>query len=132
MKSFRNAPLVKGVSNRIYYYLHHKVLDSKLSADGAIVLLAVDSQNPDSILGWIWADVVDTALVIHYIYVKHAFRRRGVAKMLVQLVKDAEKPPAIMYTHRTNVVPKILKKEGLEWIYNPYLLFTTLPQGWEQ
>jgi hypothetical protein len=53
-------------------------------------------ENPDVTLGYI---VYERGFIIHYIYVKLAFRRFGIAK---ELFLKAEIPNNFKFTHRTN------------------------------
>jgi len=128
LKSFRDGYWARGIPNNIYYYNQHKILEQLLPK--GIVLVACNEQDPDQILGYVCAEVVDTALVIHYMYVKHPFRKFGIATKLVMLLEQSEKPPAIMYTHKTAAAKAIILAKELKWIYNPYLVFDKLPEGW--
>lgn len=125
LRSFRDAPFVRGVPNNIFYYQHHKVLEHLIPR--SIVVVACSEDDPDLIVGWVCAELVDTALVVHYVYVKHDYRRMGVAKALLTFLVDAEKPPAVMYTHKTKAAIAAAP-EG--WMYNPYLIFR-LARDWE-
>lgn len=120
--------MVRGVPDRIYYYQHHKVLEEVIPR--SIVLVACADDNPDQILGWICAETVNgPALVIHYVYVKYAMRKWGIAKQLVQLLQASEQPVAVFHTHRTKAGKSIVLDKKLGWIYNPYLLFQDLPES---
>jgi len=60
---------------------------------------AVHSDVPGEVLGWCCTD----GRTVHYVYVKHAARRHGVASELVL----ACAPDARRYSHRTYVVRDI-------------------------
>ena len=124
LKSFRDGYMVRGIPNNTYYYNHHKILEALLPR--GIVLVACNEEDPNQILGWCCAEVVDTALVIHYIYVKHPFRKFHIATKMVNLLLESEKPPAVIYTHKTVAAKNIIKDKELEWLYNPYLVFQVL------
>lgn len=126
LRSYRDGYLVRAIPNTVYYYQHHKILEHLLPR--SIVLVACNEQDPDQILGWICAEVIDTALVVHYVYTKQPFRKFGIAKRLVDLLQETEQPPAVMVTHNTQMARPIIKAK--KWIYNPYLLFSTLPADW--
>ncbi len=126
LKSYRGADAVKDVPSRTYYYYQHRVLEELLPR--SVTLVACLEDDPNTIVGYLTYEVVDTALVVHWLYLKHTFRRMGIAKELLKLAADAEKPPAIFYTHYTRAclwAPK-------EFSYNPYLVWVRLPAGWEQ
>lgn len=128
LKSFRDGYFARGIPNTTYYYHHHRILEQLLPR--GITLVVCNEEDPDQILGWCNAEVVDTALVLHYVYIKHPFRKFGLAKRVVELLLETEKPPAVIYTHKTPTASKIMKDRDFNWIYNPYLLFNTLPDDW--
>lgn len=130
LESFRNAPMVRGVPNSIYYHYHHKILEEVLPR--SVVLMACNAEDTDQLVGFICAEVFEKSLVVHYVYVKQAFRRLEVAKRMLQTLIDSEKPELIQYTAKTPSIfefERKLKDQGM--VYNPYLLYTTLPAGWE-
>ncbi len=133
LKSYRDSEAVRGVPNGTFYRLHHKVLETIIPR--SIVAVAVAQDDPDQIIGWVCAERNDSYLTIHYVYVKYMFRRHGVAKKLIQLLKDSEGVEALVCTHRTYMVgkkekdaPSILERHGI--VYNPYILFMSLPERW--
>jgi len=126
LKSNRYGYMVQSVPNTAYYYQHHKILEQVIPR--SVVLVACNHEDPDQILGWMCAEVVDTAMVLHYVYVKKSFRKFGLATRLVETMRKVEDPPAIMTTHSNREVRDIL--EDKEIMYNPYLLFANLPEGW--
>lgn len=130
LKSFRDGLFSRGIPNNIYYYNHHKILEELIPR--STVLVSCNGEDSDQILGWCCYEVVDTAVVLHYLYVKHPFRGFRVAESLVGSILSKEQPPAVMYTHSTRAASKIIKTKNLDWIYNPYLGFQSLPKGWEQ
>jgi hypothetical protein len=114
--------------NDLYYFDQHRVIETLLPR--CICLVACNEDDSDQILGWVAAEVIDTALVIHYTYCKHPFRRLGIAKRLVGLLQTTEKPPAVFYTHRTPNSHKLrLVERGV--IYRPLLVYMSLPEGWQ-
>lgn len=126
LRSLRNAPQVQGIPNNTYYYQHHKLLEQLIPR--SVVLVICNENDEDQILGWCCAEVVDTALVVHYVYIKHPFRKLGLATRLVKLLEESEQPPAIMHTHMTEIGRRIVKEK--DWVFNPYLAWTKLPEDW--
>ena len=126
LKSNRYGYFAQSVPNTVYYHKHHKILEEIIPE--SVVRVACNHEDPDQILGWMCADVVDTAMVIHYVYVKKSFRKFGLATRLVKTMADVEKPPAFICTHSNRDVRDIIEKK--EIIYNPYLLCDSLPEGW--
>ena len=139
LKSYRNAPAVAGVPDRVYFYFHHKILE-ELLPDGEVWVLC-NADNHDQILGWICATPTTETLVLHYIYVKHVFRGMGFAKRLFEHVRDRYPDMAVTFTHKSPAFwkkpkegrkPLHAKTRELGWVYHPYLLMMTLPEGWEK
>lgn len=64
---------------------------------------------PDEIVGWVCRDIRKP--IAHYVYVKHAFRRIGIASVLIHGTR--------YHTHRTRAGDLLVKATSL---YNPYLL----------
>jgi len=126
LKSNRYGYLPQSIPNTVYYHQHHKILEEVIPR--SVVLVACNHEDPDQILGWMCAEVVDTAMVIHYVYIKKTFRKFGLAKRLVETMAEVEKPPAFMCTHSNREVRDIVERHKI--IYNPYLLFDKLPEGW--
>jgi GNAT superfamily N-acetyltransferase len=75
------------------------------------VLIAAQREEPDIIVGY----VVFQRDVLHYIYVKEAFRGFGIAS---KLIAEANFPWRVRYTHLTDRGRKICEKLG--FIYSPY------------
>lgn len=112
LRSYRHASqFAKKISNEVYYRWHHKVIE-RILARGAQVYIAHPIGEPEVILGYICLESQDK-LVVHYIYVKKAFRKMGVAKMLYT--------PEIgdVFTHWTADMDWATKKWP-ELTYDPY------------
>lgn len=67
---------------------------------------------PEEIVGWVCRDVVSP--VVHYVYVKHAFRRVGIASALIAGAKN--------HTHETKAGTRPFARVGS--LFNPYFLTT--------
>ncbi len=72
-------------------------------------LLAVLIDDPDVIVGYSVAST-DT---LHFVYVKKAWRKMGVAKLLVETGSIEN------VTHLTKIAKKLLSKYG--WKFNPFI-----------
>lgn len=127
LKSYRDSAAVKGVPNTIYYASHHRVLEHLIPR--STVLVAANPDATEQILGWICAELVNGAFVLHFLYVKNVFRRFGLAQKLVASLEEVEKPVAHFFTHRTRSMTRW--EQGRRWIYNPYYVWKTLPEGWD-
>jgi GNAT superfamily N-acetyltransferase len=90
-----------------WYYPRQRRLISGLLDGGATVVCAAFSGDPDEILGWACYDLRETLPIVHYVYVKHAFRGLGIAKQLLGELLQRQ----CVFTHRTRWV-----KPPKQWI----------------
>jgi GNAT superfamily N-acetyltransferase len=101
----------KNIPRDVFFGEHHKLLDS-IFARGPEVRLAVLPDEPDVVLGW----SVHEGGIVHFVYVKPAFRKHGVAAALLEGV---QRP--FVYTHWTHALRELHGKLA-GCVYNPYLL----------
>jgi len=132
LKSFREYGYFNiSIGNRTYFMKHHMLLEELIPR--SIMIMAVNEENPDQILGWVCAEVVNTALVIHYLYIKGPFRGFGIARALYEKLVAVEEPPMIISTHLTRQGRSIAKEKKIKgFVYDPYLMFQTLPSDWSK
>ena len=101
----------KLIPKNIFMVGYHKVLEALLSSPATSVQVACLKDDPEVILGY--AVLGDTTR-IHFVFIKKAWRKIGIAKSLV--------PPTIkVATHFTDVGLSYLSKHP-EIIYNPFAL----------
>lgn len=81
--SYRDAALgAWGDIPKATYYKRVRARIDALIRRGAEIKLAVDPDDPNIILGWMCAE----APVLHYVYVKEAYRGQGIAMTLLAAV----------------------------------------------
>lgn len=118
LKSFRETGfLCNPVSNTIYFDSHHKLIQKILKR--ATVFIACDERYPDQIFGYIVAEKIDGVFVLHYVYVKHNFRKSGIAKTLLNAF-DHDATIGSCCTHLTRVAERLILKYNV--IYHPYVI----------
>lgn len=148
LKSFRDGYFNATVGNRVYFDQHHRVLEKLLPR--ASVLIACNEEKPDQIYGWLCFEVLDRHLVLHYVYVKDPFRQMGLAQQMFDFVMKSQDLDLIqnrvLTTHQTRKSKDFIAGERrrgddynsrhperpIEWLYNPYSLFYTMPTNWER
>lgn len=118
LKSFRGSVTAKSISNPVYFDFHHKTIEKILQKSN--VLIACDAADPTQVFGYVVAQNIEGVKVLHYAYVKFAFRGMGLCKLLLQ---DAgiDKQSGGFYTHETHSTAKLLSNS--KFVYNPYLAF---------
>jgi GNAT superfamily N-acetyltransferase len=99
IKSFRPSPWA-GVfrNNRFTEETKGTILD--LLERGAIIEVACSKNDPTNILGWACGERLrDGSVVCHYVYVKQAVRRMGLASELLEHIRGSQ--DRCYYTFRT-------------------------------
>lgn len=119
LKCFRESGLmIRSVPNTIYFANHHKILQ-KL-AQRAKIYVADNPKDPSQLYGYICGEYIDGIFVIHFIYVKHRFRRLGIGKTLLNAFNHDLKTAACC-SHLTSMGEKLLFKYT-NIIYHPYTI----------
>lgn len=118
LKSFRETGfMANGISNTVYYDGHHKIIQKILQRSE--IWVACDERYPDQIFGYAVAERIDGIFVLHYVYVKHNFRKTGIAKVLLSMFKH-DRDQASCCTHLTRLTDRFLMKYNM--FYNPYIV----------
>ena len=133
LRSYQHSWSVKRIEPSLYYRHQQEITEDLLTR--STVLVGCDAESPDVIWGWVCAEVIGDALVIHYCYTKEVFRGRKVASALIKMILDAEKaqgwsPNALVWTHDTKSADHFiagLRGNGtidpsLPAMFNPYVL----------
>lgn len=98
------------LSDRAYSRGQRNLVEALLAR--CAVLVAAFDEDPDTILGW----SCTSTCVVHYVWVRHEFRRRGIASQLLAPYLHER----AFYTHppTSGDVPV-----PPTWYYNPYAAF---------
>jgi len=127
LRSYKHgAAFPRHIPDETFFEAHHNVVEALL--DRSTVLVAHPPDDPEVILGW---SVVETLLpeadepspiVVHYVYVKPAFRRAGVARrLLAQVGRAAADGAAVWYSHETYLLrADQLAAHVARWRFDPY------------
>lgn len=106
LRSFKGSR-DKHVSPEVYFEGQHELIGNLLDSANTTALVATPAYDAGIILGW----CVKTNDTLHYVYVKEAFRRMGIAKLLVGSFTQ--------HSHLTPYGAKALA--DYTSTYNPYL-----------
>lgn len=120
LKSVRNeSPVYVNVPDRVFYVAHHAVIERLLPS--STVALACLRDDPSVLIGFAVAATKRDG--IHFIYVKSAFRRMGIAKALIEnLSLNIDK---CFCTHWTNFLSQTQRAKWPGLVYDPYFLRLT-------
>jgi len=119
LRSYRfGSRFAKGINNTTFFREHTKIIKYILDKKTTRCLIACLSDDPKVILGYCVFEVGESP-VIHYVYVKEAFRKMGIATRLAESTNlDWCK---ITYSHQTYFLTHMEQKIS-EMTYNPYRL----------
>jgi GNAT superfamily N-acetyltransferase len=100
----RSMPPARDVSRDVHFRGQHALIEAILARPGALLRVACVPDDPEVILGWACVehaphDASGHPSLVHFAYVKDAFRRRGIARALL-----ADVAPRCRYTHRPHSV----------------------------
>lgn len=117
LHSYRDS--VRDVSSVIYWRGQHEVVSRLLRT--ASLTVAYCPEVPTEVLGWVLHEKRGPVTVLHYVYVKHAVRRMGIATRLLASIGTER----CHYTHRTARGMRFAKRLGAH--FNPYLAVGASP-----
>lgn len=116
---YRNgSPHTQHISDQVFFDNHSYLVSKVMKIPGNVIKMAALSDDPDVVFGFAWGNVQPETL--HYVYVKRAFRRMGIAACLVRAIFD-EDVDEIFYTHHTRDMGFIAHRTD-RFVFNPYLL----------
>lgn len=118
LKSYRSSNSVKNISNPVYFEFQHKVIEKLLTRSQVYMLCASD--DPSQVYGYLVCEEIEQVPVLHYCYVKYAFRGMKLCSMLMKHAK-LDKQRGGFYTYETHAITKLLGKSA--FVYNPYLAY---------
>jgi hypothetical protein len=140
MHAYARGNAVNGMDPKIYRTMYHKVIDELLETSTTVVLTHPDPEDPtnkakDQLVGWGCFQDARPAGVVHFIYVKRAFRNMGFAREMLKFVFGGEIPKLIFVTHFTGFTKFVMRHAAeaypdVQVIYNPFIAFDRLPAGW--
>lgn len=115
MKTFRTASAAKRVDTSLYFEGQRRRIYRLLARCDARVI--VDPEEPTSILGYVVSELRDGELVVHWAYVRPAFRKFGLLRLLIA---TAPRHVALTYTHQTDHGRQVGRR--LKAAFNPYAI----------
>jgi GNAT superfamily N-acetyltransferase len=110
LKSYRQSEAVKGLSDDIYFDGQRSVINRILLRSACLV--AVDPDDASHLYGFICFEEHYPNPVLHYVYVKQAYRKLGVASLLMGEMFNLP----IIYSHEGTFKSKLAPGS----YFNPY------------
>lgn len=115
----------EGLDKELFFANHKKQVEKILSSCYGIC--AVSPGDHDLIYAYILFDLPRDTLeakpIMHYVYVKTAFRKMGFATWLIDSMMRScgSGPMPITITHRTKAFQRFVEPKG-DFVFNPYIL----------
>lgn len=104
------------------YFANHKKVVAQLLKDSGIVI-AANPESTDQIFGYgVYQPSTGGVTVLHYIYVKHPYRKLGIGRDVVQMIRRL--------SNHDDALPMVASHIGSSWdairekwnlVYNPYV-----------
>lgn len=82
LANWQDSPTVRRVDRDTFYVEERRVFERLLNE--ATVLVATSRNDLDYVLGFLLGEASDVGPVLHWCYVRHAVRRLGIARALVE------------------------------------------------
>lgn len=131
LRSYRNAPGMSAIPNEVYFYWHHRILESLWADPTCVFVVACSPDDPNKIYGWLCGQRAESLagdqVIVHYVYVAKLYRRMGLASRLLATFDtrpDAATAPLVV-TARTDAGRELLKDRLT--VFNPYLVWARAP-----
>ena len=122
LKSLRHDGQHRYITNELFFTFQQQQIKGWLQDGRCGTVVACDPQMPSVVYGWALGSQVEGVPLVHYVYVKHVWRRRKIATLLLEALVGGEDPPLVLYTHSTVRGRMMPRKDS--WVYHPYLLST--------
>ena len=120
LRSYRQQPAARNMSNDTFFYHHKQIIEKILSKPNTVVTIICSHEDPDHIYGYSVVEKYNGAAIIHYVYVKHSYRKLGLAKdVLTQSIPNLGSTLTFV-THESRNHSKLKDKFNIE--FNPYLI----------
>ena len=117
LKSYRNSDFAKAQCNAVYFENHKQIIHSIL--ERSLMVVVCNPEDDSHMFGYIiYEKLAGNNLLVHYLYIKHTYRRMKLAKALIDHVKSSDNP--ILSSHYTNVCRHF---NNPIVIYDPYKMF---------
>ena len=117
LKSFRaSGDIPRRIRDSDFFPIYEPFLKELINKSDTHVACLADDW--DVIAGFMTSEQTGLDTLIHYCFVKEAWRKMGIARLLLD---NVQKSPSVYFTHWTSPIESISHK--LDARYNPYRLF---------
>ena len=118
LRSYKHdSPLTWMIHSDTFFKGHQAYLERLLSRPGIEALVSCNSEDPSHIFGWL---VWEKPTLVHFVYVKRALRREGVASELLRKTGLPEDLHGCEISHFTNSAKNLMDLGVVRPTFNPY------------
>jgi len=130
-KCYYNTSVYSKLMSPQDFHAYHRPIRSNILSSKDCTIIVISAKNdPLLIVAWMCIEIPPSnqGMILHFIYVKEAFRGMGLAKELLAMLEkhfDNKKNKNVMYTHLTHRGSKILKSKQesfSNYYYTPHLI----------
>lgn len=114
---FDGSSFARLIPRSVFFPFHKRLILSLLDRASVTGLVVTSKEDPELLYGYGIFELLPDYQVVHYLYVKRAFGKLGIAS---QLVDDARFTGKVYCTHSTGAGSHLIRKKDL--IYCPYLI----------
>lgn len=119
LKSYGKSSEARRMSSKVYFQNYTKIIDGIL--EDCYVAFALNPDDLDQILGFVAFSYDEdiNLTVIHYVYVKEAFRKLGLAKKLMEQIQPKLGDEPMICTFANHIFDELREKYLLA--YDPFM-----------
>lgn len=107
---YKGANYIKHMSPKDFHFFHRPIREAFFNRPETTAIVCSPSIDPYLIMGWIAVEKLHDhrGIILHYLYVKEAFKQQGIADHLINGVLKDKDP--ILCTHRTEKADRIMSR----------------------
>jgi len=114
LKSYRSSDFAKAQCNEVFFSNYKKIVNAIINR--SMVTMICSKEDDNHLFGYaVFEHLPSDNLLLHYIYIKHTYRKSGFAKHLIEQVRRSSNP--ILVSHITNVCKS---SKSIIYVYDPY------------
>ena len=120
LKSYRSSDFAKNQCNAVFFENYKKIVSDIINRSMITMVCSPDDDN--HLFGYVVFEYLPgNNLLVHYLYVKHTYRKNGIAKFLLEKIRKSQNP--ILTSHHTHVCKAT---KSIIFVYDPYRAFFPL------
>lgn len=124
LKSNRSSTFAYYIDREDYYRIHENLV--KIILERSLATIICDPEDHSHVYGYAVYELNNDVLVLHYLYIKYAYRNFGLAKSCLKAVYPKFGEKDIFLTHIDKVFKNnscfIKNRDKYKLHYNPYLM----------